>query len=148
MPQKTFVNKDIEKLDTEVNDFAVRQDVDVFATHTDWEGEEHKATVFFTLVSGKPTTSTKPVVPNKYPPRKDAKGRTEIGAGWENQKNPNQISIKRIDGEWFNVDASLLKLNPATGELEFDNNGVKSYFVTNTSTNPKAPIYRVYGEPE
>ena len=57
MPQKTFVNKEIEKLDIEVNDFAVRQDVDVFATHTDaivfMDSMVHKVTVFFTLVTQK-----------------------------------------------------------------------------------------------
>ena len=101
MPQKTFVNKEIEKLDIEVNDFAVRQDVDVFATHTDaivfMDSIVHKATVFFTLVTqGKPSGQSKPAVPNKYPPKVDEKGRTEIGAGWENQKNPNQISVKEL----------------------------------------------------
>jgi hypothetical protein len=156
MPQKTFVNQELEKLDIEVNDFALRQDVDVFATHTDMiefkESLTHKATVFFTLVSEKKAgmQTSKPVVPNKYPPRKDEQGRTEIGAGWESKKDPNQISVKRINGEWFNVDAKLLKLNPETGELEFENKstGTKSYFVSNISNNPKAPIYRVFGELE
>jgi hypothetical protein len=146
MSQKTIINKSVQLLDEEVNDFTTNcNGYEVFATHTDAiiQGQDvfHKATLFY-KTSAKEGASPKKRLFNKFP---TARAGEEAGAGWEDRRIEGQINVVWKDGERHKIQKEDLMHDTIKKAWVYKDNFDKEFiFSENKSENPKAPQYRIY----